>query len=297
MSNITATIIQDSICNKVRLTTFELEYPRFIHAEFMTHRMLSKNCASSRAIPVEVMHKSIADNMAQPVYWGKNQAGMQAKEELGPEDRDNAIRQWARGCGEAIQTSRILLHTGLHKQISNRVTEPFQMMKTVATATEWANLLHLRDHEDAQPEFKDLANKIRTAFSESTPFSLLPGDLHVPYITRNVSVYGGINYSTTGNLFLTKKEALEVSVSCCAQVSYRKSDDSLEKAKGMYDRLVKTDGPMHASPLEHQAWGMDLGAEVWQNGVTHIRHDGSLWSANFKGWIQHRQTIEGNTKW
>ena len=95
------------------------------------------------------------------------------------------------------------------------------------------------------------------------------------------------------------EDALKVSTSCCAQVSYRKSDDSLEKAIAIYDRLVSGDGPMHASPLEHQAMAMynSFPENVWDAGVTHIREDKTKWSANFKGWIQHRQLIEGNTQW
>lgn len=287
---ISVKVISDSIANKTRITTLELEYPRFIHAEFMTHRMISKNCASSRAIPVEAMHKHILENTAMPVFWGRNQAGMQAVEELTPDEIVKAKASWRNGMSMAIQTARILLDKGLHKQISNRVTEAFQMMKTVATATEWANLLHLRDHPDAQPEFRELANLIKWALQVSIPNKLFPGEWHLPYVTEAMPV----------------NDALMISASCCAQVSYRKSDDSLEKAKAIYDRLVKTDGPMHASPLEHQAKAMKLVLLNGtpddyeyspEDGTTHMRVDSSIWSANFKGWIQHRQLIEGNTKW
>ena len=285
MHNITAIVIADSICNGIRITTLELEYPRFIHAEFMTHRMLSKSCASSRAIPVDVMHRSITDNPAMPVYWGKNQTGMQASEELGPNEIKEAKRRWLKASGDALQSARILLDIGLHKQISNRVTEAFQMMKTVVTATEWANLLYLRDHQDAQPEFRELARKIKLAMALSIPVNLDPGEWHLPYVKD----------------YLTIDAALMISASCCAQVSYRKSDDSLEKAKMIYDRLVKSEGPMHASPLEHQARAMKFTHAIpgnpWEDGMTHIRKDMSLWSANFRGWVQYRQTIEGNTKW
>lgn len=280
---ITVLVVKDSICNGVRITTFELEYPRFIHAEFMTHRMISKNCASSRAIPVETMHRHIMDNTAMPVFWGRNQAGMQAAEELDANEIERARTSWLNGRDMAIQTARILLAKGLHKQISNRVTEAFQMMKTVATATEWQNLLYLRDHPDAQPEFRELAKLIKQALDESIPYKLKPGGWHMPYVNDSMHL----------------EDALKVSTSCCAQVSYRKSDDSLEKAMAIYDRLVSGEGPMHASPLEHQAMAMDnsFPENVWDAGVTHIRKDKTKWSANFKGWIQHRQLIEGNTQW
>ena len=80
---IKAKVICDSISpSGVRLTTLELQYHRFVHSEMMTHRMLSRNASSSRAIPVEKMLKQVAENPAMPIHWGKNQAGMQAREEL-----------------------------------------------------------------------------------------------------------------------------------------------------------------------------------------------------------------------
>ena len=292
---ITATIIQDSTCNGTRLTTLELEYPRFIHAEVMTHRMLSKNAASSRAIPVERMIQHVREHTAQPVFWGKNQAGMQAKQEV--DDVEQAKIAWQIARDDAI-ASAINLHDrrGLHKQISNRVTEAFQMMKVVISGTEWANLLWLRDHEDAQPEFAELAALIALALEQHDPDSLNPGDLHVPYVTRTMSRHGTINYSSPGTPQLSREQALIVSASCCAQVSYRRLDEDLEKAKLVYDRLI-SGSRVHASPFEHQAWGMQLASDAFESGTTHVDVKGSLWSANFKNWIQHRQTIQGHAKW
>lgn len=301
---ITATVVQDSICRGIRLTTFELEYPRFIHAEFMTHRMLSKNAASSRAIPVDKMLQHVREHTAVPVFWGKNQPGMQAVQEI--DNIQEALIAWKIARDDAIQ-SAINLHDrkGLHKQISNRVTEPFQMIKVVATGTEWANLLWLRDHDAAQPEFHELASLIAQAFSVSVPQVLLPGELHAPYVTRTVSKLGRVNYSSPGIPWLSKEEALTISASCCAQVSYRKSDDSLEKAVALCGRLMGSgDGRVHASPFEHQAWGMqqnNIASEetqyVLEEGQTHVTTNGDLWSGNFRGWIQHRQIIEGHAKW
>lgn len=290
---ITATVIQDSYCNRTRLTSFELEYPRFIHAEVMTHRMLSKNAASSRAIPVEKMIQHIKEHTAWPVFWGKNQPGMQAKEEV--ENVREAKIAWRIARDDAIE-SAVNLHDrkGLHKQISNRVTEAFQMMKIVISGTEWDNLLWLRDHEDAQPEFAELAKLINAALEESIPLGLRVGELHVPYISR------AINDSTityfTGSKELSRNAALIVSASCCAQVSYRKTDDDLEKAKQVYNRLI-SGSRIHASPFEHQAWGMNLNMDAFEVGTTHVDVKGNLWSANFKNWIQHRQTINGHAKW
>lgn len=132
------------------LTTYELEYPRFIHAELMTHRVFSRNSASSRAIPVKAMLENIQQNLAMPVHWGKNQAGMQAKEELDDAVKAGAIMQWKFAATDALFRANSLNELGTHKQIVNRITEPYQHMKVVVSATEWNNWFALRNHPDAQ---------------------------------------------------------------------------------------------------------------------------------------------------
>lgn len=284
--NISATIIKDSISPAgVRITTFELEYPRFIHAEFMTHRMLSKNCASSRAIPISKVNEMVKTSPAHPVYWGANQAGMQSSKEV--DDKDRAAHLWNSAAAQAAYMSDAMANAGLHKQIANRVTEPFQTMKTVATGTEWANLLWLRNHEAAQPEFHELATEIQTAFENSTPEMVAVGSWHLPYVDNPSEI--GID------------SALKLSASCCAQVSYRKLDESLEKALDIYDKLVGMDRK-HASPFEHQATPIASSIDVskplnWPNGVTHMTANGGLWSGNLRGWIQHRQLIQNHVVW
>ena len=73
-------VIADSLYgSKDRITTFELEYPRFIHAELMTHRLFSRNAASSRAISISKMIDNVSASPAHPLVWGLDQRGMQAK--------------------------------------------------------------------------------------------------------------------------------------------------------------------------------------------------------------------------
>src|ERR1700742_2095163 len=123
---ITAKIICDSVSEAgVRLTTFELMYPRFIHAELMTHRAFSRNAASSRAIPIETMLRRIEENPAMPVFWAANQKGMQAVAEVPDDDwnretgeastREYVKAYWLEACEDAIYHSRRLAKLGLHK--------------------------------------------------------------------------------------------------------------------------------------------------------------------------------------
>lgn len=298
---IKATVIQDSISMGKRITTFELEYPRFIHAELMTHRQMSRNAASSRAIPIEKMINHVLDTPAAPIHWGANQPGMQAKAELQGKQKIDAQEAWKEAIRSVVARARELSALGLHKQIANRVTEPFQIMKTIVTATEWDNWFWLREHPDAQPEIHELARQMRIAMEQSTPLEISPGDWHVPYVERHRwNTFGPIYYAISG-MEITLQDAQMISASCCAQVSYRKTDDSLDKAKMVFSRLIDSE-PVHASPVEHQATPMtnsathlgDFGS--WEPGVTHMDRKGHFWSGNFKGWIQFRQLIPNNAK-
>jgi hypothetical protein len=290
---ITAKIIADSISEKgKRITTFELEYPRFIHSELMTHRMLSRNAASSRAIPVNTMIGLVWSNPAQPVHWGKNQAGMQAKEEL------TGFRLWATkkiwnvsgkvACGFAW----ILNKVGCHKQIVNRITEPWSHIKVVATATEWDNFFYLRNHPDAQPEIHELARIMWDLYKNSTPKELKEGEWHLPYISSSDGKYYTTStpipiagfpedkpmYKVFASDEISLEDAKKLSASLCAQTSFRKADESVDKAIRIYDRLVVS-RPVHSSPFEHQATPSD---------------DPELVSGNLRGWFQFRESIDGN---
>jgi thymidylate synthase ThyX len=302
---ISAKVIADSVCPQgVRMTTMEIEYPRFILAELNTHRMLSKNSASSRAIPVKAMHEFIKDNPAMPVSWGKNQPGMKANEQVGSAVATEAEQIWNRAKDDALHWADALAHKlAIHKQIANRITEPWMTMKTVISGTEWNNFFHLRNHADAQPEIKALAEAMTVAYTTHLPVPLKPGQWHLPYIT--IAEYvptGELQYLNNNFDPISLEDAKIISASCCAQVSYRKNDDSFDKAKKIYDQLILSE-PVHASPIEHQATPMDIDSmcrfepDTWQPGVSHVSANSDLWSGNLRGWIQHRKLIQNEAVW
>jgi thymidylate synthase ThyX len=304
---ITARILADSISpHGVRMTTMEIEYPRFILAELNTHRMLSKNSASSRAIPVKAMHQHMTENPAQPVHWGKNQPGMQASVELTDNDLADAKFMWRRAQQDAMHWAwQMAERVGLHKQVANRITEPWMTMKTVISGTEWRNFFWLRAHRDAQPEIHELATKMFTEYNASTPQPLQPGEWHLPYVKSHRLSSGELIYLDATDTPITTEQAKIISASCCAQVSYRKSDDSYAKAEKIFRQLIESQ-PCHASPVEHQATPMESWAyETVQDdpqhlrkyGYTHMTMDGDLWSGNLRGWIQHRKLIVGEAQW
>lgn len=293
---ISAKIIADSIdLHNVRIVTYELEYPRFIHSELMTHRVFSRNSASSRAIPITIMLDTISNNPATPIHWGKNQSGMQAKEELQQPEKIRAQSLWNSSMQSAVHYSEAMHNAGVHKQIANRITEPYQHMKVVVTSTEWNNWFWLRNHLDAQPEIKELSNLMQEAFYCNKPEQLQHGEWHVPYVQTHRSIGGTRTYWHDDVAQITQKQALMVSASCCAQVSYRKSDNSLEKAEMIFDKLINSE-PCHASPVEHQAMSFDMFDGEWPEGYTHRDREGNMWSNNFRSWIQHRALIPNNVK-
>lgn len=272
-----ANVVEDSIANSVRLTTLELCYPRFIHSEFMTHRMLSRNASSSRAIPVDRMLEEVKTDPAMPIHWGRNQPGMQADHEIN--FRDSALDAWDYGIDHAVIAASMLKDLGVHKQVTNRVLEPYQYIRVVVTATEWDNFFILRLHKDAQPEIQELARCMKEAMNKSTPTLLRTGEWHLPYI----------NADDTGDLN-------KVSSARCARVSYLnhdKSNPDCLKDIELADKLLVAG---HMSPFEHIATPMPefpfgVGQRNWQRGVTHMDKMGCAWSNNLRGWIQYRSLL------
>ena len=282
---IKAKVICDSISpSGVRLTTLELQYHRFVHSEMMTHRMFSRNASSSRAIPVEKMLKQVQENPAMPIHWGKNQPGMQAREEI--ECPPLAQDVWKYASELAVDRAYELKDLDTHKQIVNRVLEPFQWIRVILTATEWDNFFKLRLHKDAQPEIQELARCMKKAMDESIPVELHPGEWHLPYVDL-------ADFDDSGDPIL---EAIKCSVSRCARISFLNHDNStpnIDKDIALADKLLEAG---HMSPFEHIATPMDFAKDTfelaWENGVTQKDRDNNFWSGNFRGFLQYRKLLD-----
>ena len=234
-------IIADSLapCG-YRLTTFVCTYPRFIHSEVMTHRVFSRNASSSRAIPVQKMIERILSDPARPVFWGKNKKGMQSDEQLPPETILEAVAEWDAAMRDAVRHAQRLLEIGVHKQVANRVVEPYAHMTTIITATEWENYFGLRAHKDAQPEFQVLAYSMLREYLTHQPRLLRAGEWHLPFSDR---------YIPAG---LTTEQLLKITTARCARVSYMnfEGDISFDKDYSLHDDLLNNG---HMSPFEHAA--------------------------------------------
>jgi len=304
-NGISAKIIADSV-NILgnRMITMELIFPRIILAELNTHKMLSKNSQSSRAVPLNKAIEHVNTLGFEPVWWGKNQAGMAARQELVGEELARAKHLWNSAKQSVIHYVTELGSASLHKQIAARPLEAFAMHKAVVSGTEWNNLIWLRDHDDAQPEFGELAKCIVEAVNKSTPVLLRSGEWHLPYVMTAFKVSENpdndeIVYLDTDGNQIDLDTARKISASCCAQVSYRKLDDSVEKAIDIFNKLF-SGSRVHASPVEHQATPMieEQGDPMdWEEGVTHVDRNGKYWSGNLCGWIQYRKLIPNEAVW
>lgn len=284
-----------------RLSTLEVTFPRFVLAEFNTHRVLSRNSASSRAIPIVKQLRRVLEDPCVPLEFGANQPGMQAGPALSGEAEAAAERQWLRARDDAVRRVLGLIASpgeiapdadpraeldrieptiaakqqpdewlDVHKQVANRLLEPFMWHTVIVTATEWDNFFALRCHPDAQPEIRRAATGMRAALEASEPAEVGEGEWHLPLIRPEDLEEG----RPEGDL-------VRISAGRCARVSYlthagvRDLDADIE----LCERLL-TSG--HMSPLEHPA--QPLSEADLKRGE---------WSGNFRGWRQFRKTIPG----
>lgn len=281
MTQAVASIIQDSISPYgKRLTTFQLAYPRIVHSEFLTHRVFSRNASSSRAIPVAKVLSEVRTNPAMPVHWGKNQPGMQAREEV--EDIEKAKRLWTLAANNAADVAEMMMDMGLHKQVANRILEPFQIIRVVMTTSEVENFRELRHHADADPNIYGLAAVMLAEFDKSQPVlrqsaAFNAYDWHLPYILDEERKEHSDN----------PRYLAMLSSARCARVSYLthegKKPDPVKDIE-LFQKLLGS-RPLHASPAEHQAFPdrQPIGQDVWFSNHLH---------GNFDGWVQHRKLIE-----
>lgn len=259
----TARVVADSLSQaQVRLTTLQLRYPRFIHAEFMTHRAFSRNASSSRAIPAKKLIDDVKRDPALPIFWGKNQPGMQAREELSPALMREAKLVWNLARDTAIRMAGLMEQANAHKQLVNRILEPFAHINVIVTATEWDNFFKLRLHPDAQPEIYELARVMRLALDQSIPDL---GEFHLPYVTSDEEQRYDFEI------------CFKLSAARCARVSYLTHEGKAPN----FDRDLKLADDLlnsgHMSPFEHAAQALD---------------QANSWNANFRGWTSCRAVIE-----
>lgn len=294
-STATAFVIADSISQHgKRITTLALRYWRPIHPEFMTHRQFGRNAGSSRARPVKAIRQQVWSAPWGPGHWGLNQPGMQAHEEATGWRRALGRFVWRGLAKAAVVGSYALEKMGFHKQLVNRVLEPFTYIDVVVTSTEWANWEALRIHRDAQPEIRQLAEAMHVAMSNSRPVSLARHQWHLPYADDPRTQKQARAWLMNNPCELTIDDVLlRVSVARCARVSYKLFDGTTSNVAAdmkLYYRLVGSQ-PLHASPLEHQARPDRCFRMCAADGKVTTMWDNGHLHGNLVGWIQYRKTV------
>lgn len=262
---ISAKIVCDSIYDGHRISTLELRYPRFIHAEVMTHRVFSRNASSSRAIPVSRLIQDVLDDTAMPIHWGKNQKGMQARQEHdAPVDGVDRQTAWLQARDNAIDMARAFERAGYHKQIVNRLIEPFSHINTVLTGTDFEDFFKQRRHPDAQPEIKQLADLMFEQLEISVPTER---DHHLPYTTWEDP--NEIVLIDPPGAVLSSLQA--ISAARCARVSYKTHDGRWSEPDEDIALARSLISAPHPSPFEHQAFAAP-GRHANFTGWSSLRH-------------------------
>lgn len=284
-----------------RLTTLEATFPRFVLAEFNTHRIFSRNSASSRAIPITKQLRRVLEDPYVPIEFGSNQPGMQAGVALSGEKREAAEREWLCARDDAVRhvlglvtepsafsaeadlldvlqqvegvvrdRAQPLEWLNIHKQVANRLLEPFMWHTVIVSATDWDNFWNLRCHPDAQPEIRRVAMEMRRAIDTSVPDELDWDDWHLPLVRSE-------DREETGS----EIDLVKISAGRCARVSYltHTGKKDLDADISLHDRLLESG---HMSPMEHPA--QPLSPDELKKGE---------WSGNFRGWRPYRKLIPG----
>lgn len=293
--------------NGERATTFIITFPRIVLAEVVTHRVnadgvwdeefsvcerttteaISKNSASSRAIPFEKMLQKIKDDPFMP-FWTLNQKGMQGRFVSDQQSIDIANREWLAARDEMINRAIHIETFGIHKQDVNRLLEPWMWVTQVVTSSRWDNFFALRCHKDAHPAFARIARMMFLARRKSTPTELKATEWHLPFIRPEEKE--GFKWLPPIGDFLYDKETkyelpllIKKSAARCAWVSYENHDKQADDEAHIktFDRLM-SELPVHASPVEHQLTPMHPAWDAAFQG--RVR-------SNIKGYLQARKLI------
>jgi hypothetical protein len=294
-----ARILKDSISpDGVRLTTFEVVIPRIVLAEWNTHRVFSRNSASSRAIPVKKNIGMVRDDPFVPETFAQNRKGMQGDESLTGWRTHAAKLTWHAAKWAAIGAATVMEKLELHKALANRILEPFKWHTIIVTATEWDNFFALRTDSNAQYEIRKPAQMMQALYDSSEPRLLPYSNWHLPLVDDEEVQRFIDNPQDLYGLDVAMDYWKKVSVGRCARVSYLTHDGKRDPDKdvALHDRL-KTNG--HLSPFEHVATPLCLNQDhAINNYLGDVAHPAGLhvaphgeWSGNFRGWYQYRKDI------
>lgn len=274
-----AHVLADSVTARGdRLVTVQVTFPRWILAEVNTHRVFSRNSASSRAIPTERIIEQVEADPFVPETFHARVKGMGVGDPVREEKQEAARKAWLYACEDALDAARRLNEIGIDKSRVNRLLEPFMWHTAIISSTEWDNFFALRTppgekaREDfpAQLEFQETALLMRSVMRESEPTLVQDNDWHLPLVARE-EMETDPDLQPEDPFFWPK-----VSAGRCARVSYLRHEDE-ESPRESYLRAARLERSGHLSPFEHVAQP-DLGIGEPDLG-------------NFEGWKQLRKFL------
>lgn len=280
-------IIADSI-NEYgdRLTTFLITFPRMILAEFNTHRMLSRNSASSRAIPFGKMVKMVEKNPFIPMAWMRDHKGMQGNEYIEGDNKYSCVEHWLYARTEAVKRAKLLHAHGLTKQICNRLLEPFMWHTVIASGTDWGNFFALRAHPAAEIHMQKIAGMMLESYNASIPTLLEIGEWHIPFGDKIDGIRIQEEFDPVTSSRELESYKIKIATARCARLSYLNFEgkDDYQADIKLHDHLVEMG---HWSPFEHCAEAIDyLGNEANFGAFT----------SNFTGFLQYRKLFDNENR-
>jgi hypothetical protein len=203
---------------------------------------------------------------------------------------------WLQDRDDAIEHAIALEKIGVHKQVGNRLLEPWMWITVIVSATNFENLFALRCSKLAEPHFQELAYKTLAVYDASTPQQLKWGEWHLPLVTgyEEVSVLDvndRFKLASEPDMIFVGKGLAEVSAGRCARVSYltHEGKRSAGEDLSLCHRLANNK-PMHASPLEHPAQAVDPYERATM--MNHIGMGMPDWGNFEPGWLQLRKMYE-----
>lgn len=301
---ISAEIIADTYCEFTdeRVTTMEVTMHRFVLAEFNTHRVFSRNSASSRAIPVSKQLDKVVNSPAWPITWPSEKPGMQGGTELEGVNLSEAqeLFENIHSHTTKLVDSYLVNHPDagdrLHKSLLNRLLEPFMWHKVIVTSTEWQNFFRQRSStytKLAQPEIMVAADEMLIALETSDPFiidssimessNLTPDKWHLPYVDPNARKFASKVWDETGLPDIYTLAA--ISAGRCCRVSYLTHGGDNDPADDvrLYNDLMSA-SPRHYSSLEHPCLASRYSEVPAGNlsGFVQLRHSHNISGITFE---------------
>jgi thymidylate synthase ThyX len=247
--------------NGTKIATLEVKVPYHTWIHLLTHRAFSRNAQSSRGIPfTRLLERATYIPESFPI----NKPGMSPENYIDKThpDYQTLCNLWIKARTLAIETANTMYLHEVHKEIINRVIQPYCYITGIITATDWDNFIELRTASSTQEDTRKVAIRVREIINDMQFMNQM---WHIPYVD-------------TMNEKMPINDSLLISAARCARVSYlnhNNEKNNHEKDMKLANQLL-TD--KHMSPFEHQACG----------------YKGKYY--NLSNWLSQRFIIESEKK-